>query len=88
MVVTTHLPYAITQLKISPLEYTLLFNGSHVAHAWSGTIEKSSLTGLRRHDIYTLDIAENPLNNLTFLLSLAMVIDELSATFDLGQQST
>ncbi len=88
MVVTTHLPYSITQLKINPLEYTLLFNGSPVFHAWSATINKPSVFNLQRSSFYILDIEENPPNDLTFLLSLSMVIDELAKTLNIGQKST
>jgi len=88
MVVTTHLPYSITQLKINPLEYTLLFNGSSVAHAWSVTINKPSVANLQRSSFYILDIEENPPNDLTFLFCLSMVIDELAKTLNIGQKST
>ena len=87
MVVTTHLPYSITQLKIKPLEYTLLFNGSSIAHAWSVTNNKPSIANLQRSSFYILDIEENPPNDLTFLLCLSMVIDELAKTLNTGQKS-
>jgi hypothetical protein len=75
-------------LKINPLEYTLLFNGSPIAHAWSATINKPSLANLQRNRFYILDIEENPLNDLTFLVSLSMIIDELAKTLNIGQKST
>lgn len=78
MVVTTHLPYTITNLTINPLEYILLFNSSPIARVRSPAVNKSSFAHLQRNSFYRLDIAENPPNDLTFLVSLSMVIDELA----------
>ena len=84
MVVTTHLPYSITQLTIHPLKYTLLFNGSAVAHARSAPINKLTLANSQRSNSYILDVEENPPNDLTFLLSVSMVIDELLKSLNVG----
>ena len=88
MVVTTHLPYSITQLKINPFEYTLLFNGSLIARVRSAAINKPSFTNLKRRSFYILDIEDNPPNDLTFLLSLSMAIDELAKTLNIEPKST
>ena len=88
MVVTTHLPYSITHLKVNPLEYTLLFNGSSVAHARSAAINTPSFVDVHRNSFYVLDIDENPPNDLTFLVSVSMVIDELAKTLNMEEKSS
>lgn len=83
MTVTTHLPYSIAQLKRNPLEYKLMFNSSLVAHTWSTMTNDPSANTLQRNSCYVFEIKETPQTDPTFLLCLAMVIDELSKTLDI-----
>lgn len=78
ILMTTHLSYSITELKINPFEYKLLFTSTPIARVRNVAFNNSSFVILQRDSLYRLDLTENPPNDLTFVVSLSMVIDQLA----------